>query len=265
MRNLNSLVVMGILGLFGLAVCTDCRKTSPPKKEGQESTPSKSDAPVLDEKTRAVIAELTARWDALQAFSAAFTTELPQAAGKPGKTKGKGTYEWAKRGDKRLIRIGLANSLLFDHGDAVGTQTGEALVFVYDGEFLYSQLQQPIHFKQTTKSRYEPHRVLQIGGQDLFRGLTEANRLKLNPEEMVDGRAAYVVETTPIAGKGSAVYYFDKQTGAQLKLIVRDETGKATLTLTLSDINTAPEFSEDYFIYKLPEGFDLIDKSHDEP
>lgn len=253
MRNRNSVVVIGILGVFGLTVCTDCRKASPPN----------SRAPILDDKTRAVITELTARWDELQAFSAAVTTELPQAAGNPGKTQGKGTYDWAKRGAKRLIRFDLVNNLRIDHGEAKATRTGEILVFVYDGEFLYSQLQQPQQYKKTTKTRYEPDRILQIGGQDLFQGLVENNSLKLAPEEMIDGRAAYVVEAAPTTGKGSAVHYFDKQTGVQLKVIVRDETGSPTLTLTLSDINISPEFSEDYFTYKLPEGFELIDKTGD--
>ncbi len=78
-------------------------------------------------------------------------------------------------------------------------------------------------------------------------------------------RAAYVIETTPITCKSSSIHYFDKQTGARSRMIERDETGKATLTLTLSDFNTNPEFSEDYFTYKLPEGFELIDKTRDKP
>jgi len=265
MRNRNSVFVIGIIGLLGLVVCTVCRKASPPKTTGPDNVPSTSNTPILDAKIKTVIAELTARWDELQTFSAAVATELPQAAGNPGKTLGKGTYELAKRGAKRLFRLGLANTLWIDHGDAKSTQTGEILVFVYDGEFLYSQLQQPQHFKKTTKSRYEPDRVLQIGGQDLFRGLTENNILKLGPEEIVDGRAAYVVEATPTTGKGSAVHYFDKQTGARLKMMVRDESGKSTLTLTLSDLNTSPVFSEDHFTYKLPEGFELIDETHNGP
>ena len=240
----------------------DCRKASPPKTTGPDSTPSTPKAPLLDEKTRTVIAELTARWDELQAFSASVATKLPQAAGNPGETKGRGTYEWAKRGGKRLFRMSLGNTLWIYQGDAKTTRTGEMLIFVYDGEFLYSQRQLK-QFEKTTKSRYEPDRVLQIGGQDLFRGLTETNILKLRPEEMVDGRDAYVVEATPITGKGSAVHYFDKQTGVRLKWIERDETGKAKLTLTLSELNTTPEFSEDYFTYKLPEGFELIDKTRD--
>ena len=50
-----------------------------------------------------------------------------------------------------------------------------------------------------------------------------------------------------------------------MRLVEHDETGKTTLTLTLSDLNTSPEFSEEKFVYKLPEGFELIDKTHDEP
>ena len=265
MRNRNSVVMIGMIVLFGLAVYTVCRKASVPTTPGPDRASSAPKPPVLDEKTRTVIAELTARWDELQAFSAAVATELPQAAGNPGTTQGKGTYEWSKRGEKRLIRFGLVNTLRIETGEAKAILTGEILIFLYDGEFLYSQLQQPRIFKQTTKSRYEPDRVLQIGGKDLFRGLSETNSLKLRPEEMVDGRAAYVIETTPTTGKGSTVHYFDKQTGVRLKMIEGDETGKATFTLTLSDLNTSHEFSEDYFTYKLPEGFELIDKTHDKP
>jgi outer membrane lipoprotein-sorting protein len=265
MRNRNSVVMIGMIVLFGLAVYTVCRKASVPTTPGPDRASSAPKPPVLDEKTRTVIAELTARWDELQAFSAAVATELPQAAGNPGKTQGKGTYEWSKRGEKRLIRFGLVNTLRIETGEAKTFRTGEILVFVYDGEFLYSQLQQPKTFKQTTKFRYEPERVLQIGGKDLFRGLLESNSLKLQPEEMVDGRAVYVIESTSTTGKGSAVLYFDKQTGVLLKMMERDETGKATLTLTLSDFNTNPEFSEDHFTYKLPEGFELIDKTSDKP
>ena len=79
------------------------------------------------------------------------------------------------------------------------------------------------------------------------------------------GRAAYVIDTTPTTGKSSSIHYFDKQTGVRSRMIERDETGKAKLTLTLSDLNTSPEFSDDYFTYKLPEGFELIDKTHEMP
>lgn len=259
----NSMVVMAVLGFSLLLMGANCRKASLPNSAEPDGAPTHSKAPVLDEKVKAMIVELTARWDELQAFSAAVDTELPQAAGNPGKTRGKGSYEWVKRGAKRLIRFGLVNTILIDHGQAKRTRTGEILVFVYDGEFLYSQLQQPKDYMKTTKSRYEPDRILQIGGQDLFRGLVENNFLKLGSEETIDGRAVYVLEATSTTGKGSAVHYFDKLTGAQLKMIVRDETGNAKLTVTLTEINTTPEFSEDYFSYKLPEGFELIDKTKD--
>lgn len=279
MRNRNSVVMIGMIVLFGLAVYTVCRKVSVPittETDGgvdhlaptlkgvgdDETTPQ---PPVLDDKIRTVIAELTARWDELQAFSASVSTELPQAAGNPGTTRGKGTYEWSKRGEKRLIRFALGNTLRIVTGEAKAIRTGEILTFVYDGEFLYSQLQQPKLFKQTTKTRYEPDRVLQIGGQELFRSLIESNSLKLLPEEMINGRASYVIEATPTTGKSSSIHYFDKQTGVRSRMIESDETGKATLTLTLSDFHTSPEFSEDYFTYKLPEGFELIDKTKDEP
>jgi outer membrane lipoprotein-sorting protein len=274
MRNRTSAVTAGLIVLMGLALYTVCRKPGPPPSVSQTASPPATGAerpaaapktPAIDEKAANAIADLVARWDQLQSFSAAVATELPQeAARKPGVTKGKGTYECAKRGDKLLIRFGLVNNLWITTGDAKSIHTGEILLFVYDGEFLYSQLQQP-QLKKTTKSVYEPDRVLQFGGRELFRSLSETNGLKLAGEQMVDDRAAYVIEATPTTGDGSAVHYFDKQTGARLKMIVRDKDGKDTLILTLSDLKADPELSEDYFTYKLPEGFELIDKTHDEP
>jgi len=265
MRNRYSVALIGMVVLFGLALYTVCRKPSVPITIGTDSAPPAPRPPLLDEKTQSVIAELTARWDELQAFSAAVATVLPEAAGNPGTTQGGGTYEWSKRGEKGLIRFSLTNILRFEKGEAGAIRTGEILLFLYDGEFLYSQLQQPKKFKQTTKSRYQSDRVLQIGGEDLFRDLTSGNSVKLLPEEMVDGRAAYVIEAIPTTGIGGTVNYFDKQTGVRLKLIAHDETGKATLTLTLSELNTSPEFSEDHFTYKLPAEFELIDKTLNEP
>ncbi|MFH1110278.1 MAG: hypothetical protein V1790_13950 [Planctomycetota bacterium] len=273
MSNRTSAVTIGLIVLMGLALYTVCRKPGPPPSVSQTASPPATgakrpaaapNAPAIDEKAANAIADLVARWDQLQSFSAAVATDLPQGAGKPGLTKGKGTYECAKRGDKLLIRFGLVNNVWVETGDAKRVHTGEILVFVYDGEFLYSQLQQP-KLKKTTKSVYEPDRVLQVGGRELFRSLSETNSLKLAGEQMVDDRAVYVIEATSTTGDGSAVHYFDKQTGAQLKRIERDKDGKDTLTLTLSDLKANPEFSEDYFTYKLPEGFELIDKTHDEP
>jgi len=273
MRNRTSAVTAGLIVLMGLALYTVCRKPGPPPSVSQTASPPATGAkrpaaapktPAIDEKAANAIADLVARWDQLQSFSAAVATELSQGAGKPGMTKGKGTYECARRGDKLLVRFGLVNNVWVETGDAQRIHTGEILLFVYDGEFLYSQLQQP-QLKKTTKSVYEPDRVLQVGGRELFRSLPETNGLKLAGEQMVDDRAAYVIEAAPTTGDGSAVHYFDKQTGARLKMIERDKDGKDTLTLTLSDLKANPELSEDYFTYKLPEGFELIDKTHDEP
>jgi len=273
MRNRTSAVTIGLLVLMGLAIYTVCRKAGPPPSVSQTASPSATGTkrpaaapktPSIDEKTANAIADLVARWDQLQSFSAAVATELSQGAGKPGLTKGKGAYECAKRGEKLLIRFRLVNNVWVKTGEAKRVHTGERLVFVYDGEFLYYQLEQP-QLNKATKSVYEPDRILQFGGRELFRSLSETSSLKLAGEQMVDDRAAYVIEATPTTGDGSAVHYFDKQTGARLKMIERDKDGQETLTLTLSDLKANPEFSEDYFIYKLPEGFELIDKTHDEP
>jgi len=273
MRNRTSAVTASLIVLMGLALYTVCRKPGPPPSVSQTASPraigvkrptAAPKTPAIDEKAANAIADLVTRWDQLQSFSAAVATELSQGAGKPGMTKGKGTYECAKRGDKLLIRFRLVNNVWVETGEAKRVHTGERLVFVYDGEFLYYQLQQP-QLNKTTKSVYEPDRILQFGGRELFHSLSETSSLKLAGEQIIDDRAAYVIEATPTTGDGSAVHYFDKQTGARLKMIERDKDGKNTLTLTLSDLKANPEFSEDYFTYKLPEGYELIDKTHDEP
>jgi len=142
--------------------------------------------------------------------------------------------------------------------------TREILTYIRDGEFLYHLVRQ-YELVTATKYRYNPDRVLQIGGPQLLRSLAERNDLKLLPEEQIDDRATYVVEAKPKGGDWVSRHYFDKQTGIRLKLVELDEKGVETLSISLSELNFNPEFSEDLFTLIPPEGVEIVDKTQEEP
>ncbi len=257
-----------LLALMVLTVsATACRKKgtgSAPPAAG-DSTASKPPPPVIDERAQAVINEMISKWDQVQALSSKVATELPQAAGLEGMTKGDGVYDLLKRDGKLLVHFQLLNTMWFRKNDAEHLRAGEMLKFVHDGEALYFQLQQPQKMKKTTKSGYSSDRVLQIGGPDLFQGLTDKYNVTLAPEETVDGVATYVLEATPTAGAWKARHYFDKQTGVRVRHVEFDADGKQTFLLALSELNLRPEFSEGHFTYRLPEGYELIDETGKQP
>ncbi len=264
-----SLLIAFALALFALGFYTFCRKTttgpSSPTTGAPATTPQLADRPVVDERLAAVIAELTEKWDRVQSVSAKVQTEIPNVAGLPGDTKGNGTYDLLKKDGKTLIRFSLANNIRYEKSEDTNIRTAEYLHFVHDGSALYFQSQQPKKMKKTTKSKYSPARVVQIGGAELFRSLTENFNLKLAPDETVDGIPTYVIEATLVGQKWKARHYFDKATGIRVRQVEFDEQGKDSFFLSLSEINLTPQFSEGHFTYNLPEGFELIDETAAQP
>lgn len=263
---------LAVAGLIGLSTCASNRKTSPVSEAPLEKSPEKasekeigalaevkSRPTTLDERAAPIIADAVAKWDQLQGVTATVKTKLEQAAGTTGTTVGEGTYECQTREGKLLIRFWITNTIRF-HEESRSVLTGEIIDDLYDGEYLFKQLQQP-KLKQVTKRAYAPGTILQIGGRELFRSLSEKYDLRLAGEETVNEQPAYVIEAIPLEGSWKTKHYFDKQTGIRVKMVELDDQGAETLSVELSEIKLNPEFSEDTFRYTLPEGFRMIDET----
>jgi len=276
MAHKSSVYTALILGAFALAgfitlsTCATQRKGSagsgpkggPSSDAANQAAPSTGEpepAATVDERLTPIIADLVNKFEQLEAVSAVLKTSLATAAQSEGATQGTGNYECKKQDGKRLIRVWLSNSMNLRAGGTVYA-SAEIIDDLYDGEYLYKQLQQH-KLKQMTKRVYTPSSILQIGGRDVFRPLTEGYSLKLVGEETVNDAPAYFIEATAIGGSWKAKHYFDKATGIRVKMLEFNAAGETTVDMALSEINLNPEFSEDNFKPKILAGYKLIDET----
>jgi len=265
------LAAFALAGVISLSTCATQKKggNGPRQAEGPPADTAKHAAPVheasaeptpkVDERLTPIIADLVNKFEQHQAISAAIKTVLAVAAQSEGTTQGTGTYECKMQDGKRLIRVFLANQMSLAANGTVYT-TEEYIDDWYDGKYLYKQLQQH-RLKQVTKKVYAPSEILQIGGRDAFRPLTEGYNLKLLGEEAVNDAPAHVIEATPIGGNSKSKHYFDKATGIRVKQMEFNAAGETRVDITLSDIKLNPEFREDNFSPGLRADYQLIDET----
>lgn len=221
-----------------------------------------------DEKVRAAISELIARYDALQALSATVELQISEALGQKGKTKGKGEFMLRQAGDKKLTKFRVNNHLTFEKLDAAGTlyhlNTQELVWQIYDGDYLWLLFKQH-KLNKAIKTHYHPDKVWKVGGRELFREILDESELTLLPDEELDGHTVFVFSVKPHDGDWTGKQWFDKKTGARLKVIEVGADGKESFSIVLSDIKDNPELAADTFVFTLPEGYELTDEVNPPP
>jgi len=308
MQNRTTLLTVTLIVLAAVVGYAVCRKpdsgvsTVAPKAPLQTGEPPTSGAvtrpppggEAAEAALQSVIDKLIAKWNEIDAVSVSFKTRLPEAAGSPGSTLGTGKFDYVKIDAGIRIWYWMFNELWFDQEGGKKILTAENLISVYDGEFLYQQVAQ-YEFLQTTKTRYHPDKILQIGGVELFRRLRELNTLRpvgeetltgsLIPKEteapeetkglegrqtagdvgFLEGMETYVIEATPKDGDWKETHWFDKETGIRVRLLQTGKEETPALLLEVIGIDLDPKFDDDHFVYKLPEGAELIDRTKDEP
>lgn len=232
---------------------------------GITSGPARVDATdPVDPAVQAVVDELIARWEEHDRVYVVIDTEIPNAAGKTGKTWGDIQYSYVKTDGAPLVRIWVFNNLSFEIEDGKRLETAEVLTTVHDGEFLWSTVQQ--HKLYTaTKAYYDPDRLLQVGGSDLFRQLLTDNTLKLLPGESLDEKDMYVFSVTPKNGTWTSTYWFDKETGIQTKIIEMDESGEEQFMFKVLEVDLAPDFPDEKFTLPIHERYEFTDETKSVP
>jgi outer membrane lipoprotein-sorting protein len=274
-KSLIGLVAIAVV--VGLVLYLACIKPSvSPKPTGDVPSahvtePERTSAKMADQLPKpkdpavaAAVDELLAAWEKLPSAYAAVETMIPEVAGNPGKTTGKGKYYLQKQDGKTRINFELRNTLFIDQQEGNKLVTGEILHWLIDGDYLYTFTNQP-GFMQASKKKLDYGEVLQIGGPVLFLDLLTNNKLSLLPEEMVEGRAVRVVLATPNDGAWKTAHYFDKATGIRLKMEETDATGKTTLRITLTDFDLESSISDSKFIFTVPEGVKFVDETAQTP
>lgn len=241
---------------------TDATATNPATPS--TTTPAKTEpakpAPKLDEKTAAMIAELTEKFESFDSVSVKLNTDLEQAAGGKGTTLGRnGEYDTKKQDGKRLISFWITNTLYISAPEKEYV-TMEIVDDLYDGEYLYKTLRQN-KLNRITKKHYSPELILQLGGKNLLEPLVRDNELKFVGEEVLKERPSYVFEAKPVAGGWNSKQWFDKETGVRTKLIESDETGAQKVSIEVLEIKVNSEIKADRFSAKAYPGFEFIDET----
>ena len=220
--------------------------------------------PVLAGETlESVEKKIVEQWEKHRSVSAEFalTQKMEMGGAKIGSTT-KGTYEHLKDGDRQLYRMDMTTNTVQDFGGQTMKSSSKAMV-IDDGEFQYvltevQQMPEPM----AVKTKSDPTKV---GGsvKAMFDSLRKEYDLKLMPDKTVDGESVYVIQGIPKAtGPASwakSIYHFRKDVGMPVKMVYLDKDGKVVQTLTYTDIKLNPKIDRDRFVFKAPEGVQVMD------
>lgn len=179
------------------------------------------------------------------------------------KTEGQSTFECSKKGDKWLYRSeGKSKSVTVIQGQE---QKSDAYTLsICDGEHIYTYSEADGQKTAMKMAMTTPFSMLP--DKSYFDNMRKDYDLKLVGDESVDGRNTWVIEaaskSAASAQPGSITtmaLYFDKETGMTLKVVGKDTAGKVVMTSTTSDFKVNPQIADDRFVFKAPEGVEVMD------
>jgi outer membrane lipoprotein-sorting protein len=177
----------------------------------------------------------------------------------------KGTQETMRKGDQLLFHTAMTTSTVQKIGEQESKSESKVTV-VSDGTYAY-MLTETMGQKMAVRTKADPQ---QAGDpQATFEVLRKDHTLKLLPEETIDGKKAFVIEATPKQtqpmGPGKSVYFFLQDGGVLVKMVVSDQAGKPMTTMTYSDIKFDVKIDPQRFVFKAPEGVQVIDQTAAQP
>lgn len=226
------------------------------EKPKAENKPKLEAKPKVDAKLAAVEKELSKAWDKLKSMTANMEMNMVMSG---NSTKMSGTIEFVNNPDKEFFRMDMAME-----SNMGGQKIEGKATTIYDGEFVYVVNEM---MGQTMAIKQKPGAIAQTpAGKHMFEGLKDANDLKVLPSEKIDGKDAFVLEATP---KGTAPQpvsrmklYLVKENGIMVKLLGYDTAGTEVMTITYSDIKINPKIDTSRFVFKAPDGVQVMDMTN---
>jgi outer membrane lipoprotein-sorting protein len=175
-----------------------------------------------------------------------------------------GTVEWKRDGEKQMFRTemkGTTNQSMAGKDNKMDV----SVLMVSDGEFLYTLSEQkPADAPgQKMATKQKPDSAMTGDPKKLFEKIHSDNTINMLPEEKVDGVSSIVFEVIPKnTAEGpvaKSVMYFAKDTGINVKVVGKDKEGKDVFTNTSTDIKVNADIPNDRFVFKAPEGVQVMD------
>ena len=178
--------------------------------------------------------------------------------GGSSKSESKGTLEYLKQGEKFLSRMELKTVATQRFGEQE-TKMDSSTLTIVDGDITYlllDQMGQKMAMKQKAQNAYG------ADADSMLKPLRKEHDLKLLPDSSVDGTATYVIEATPksaATGGGKIVMYLAKDTGIVLRMLNFDNQGRPMANTTYANIKMNPKIDASRFVFKAPEGVQIMD------
>lgn len=197
------------------------------------------------------------------------TTEMdmPQMA---IKSSTKQTAQFVNKGDHVLARMETSSSTTQKMGDQEQKYDSKSLD-VCDGKFWYNlseQMGQQMATKRKIKPEGDPSPFNALAS---FKQLAEAFEVKLMPDETIDGKPAWVLETKPKPGTdpmnvmGRSLSFYDKETGVSIKGENYDTNGKIVSKVKTTDIKINSQIDPAKFEFKPPPGVQVMEQTTEMP
>ncbi|UCE61411.1 MAG: outer membrane lipoprotein carrier protein LolA [Phycisphaerales bacterium] len=204
--------------------------------------------------------ELTSRWNKLKSMSAKMDTLMKiEMQGGSSKTTATGTIEFLNKDGKSMVRMELNSETAGNFGGNEIKSQASTLT-ISDGEYAHTMSERMGH-KMAQKTKADPSQLGDLASQ--FEMMRKNNDLKLLPEQTIDGHSVYVIEATPkdkpTQGMGKMIMYYAKDTGVPLKMIMHDTDGKTISETTYSDVKVNKPIDPARFVFKAPEGVQVMD------
>lgn len=170
----------------------------------------------------------------------------------------KGTVAYVRKGEKTLYRMQMETSSKTKMGDQEMKQESTSLM-ICDGEIIYT-LSDTAGQKTVTKIKATPE---ELG----FKAMRANADLKLLPDDKVDDKPVYVIESTPKgqSGAGKTLSYYQQDTGFMVKSVSFSPDGRPLSTTMFTDLKFDEKLSADQFEFKVPAGVQVIDMTEQTP
>jgi outer membrane lipoprotein-sorting protein len=232
------------------------KQPEPAKAEKAPPAGEAAEAPG-DPEVEAMKQKIGEKWNKIQSLSAKATTKEEGVQGEERKTTwdGTGTYECKREGDRLLVRMEVDNHMVVPEGTAV-VDNYRKILTISDGEYVHNVVE-AMRMRRAFKIEADRGAGFEISGPTLLENLKRDNTLKLLPDDVVNGRPAYVVEGVSQKRGQKLLVYLDKEYGILAKMIIED--ARKVRTITLGEIKINVEFPDNHFVFTPPPNVEVRD------
>lgn len=208
------------------------------------------------------IAELSNKHKSVQ-FKQKMTSDFAME-GMTSKMQSEGTTRAMKKGEKWLWRNETKVSTTVKAADQPEMQQDAKVLQVNDGEYIYT-LNESADGKMANRMKAKTE-MMGVLTSEQMKELRKTYDMKLLPDEDVDGKSAWVIETKlkkdakgEMAAAAAAMdltslSYYRKADGILVKMVSKNKDGKTVQTLTTTDIKLDADMDPEQFKFKAPDG-----------